>query len=175
MPTVSKSSRSTPRPSEVASDIKRRGFQWARQWMQQQQLRPGTALFPNPQPQPSRFNPDEMRRYPTISVQEGDPIDAALEWQEELHYSSQDDFANRVLVVNMANDRKAGGDWDSGTIGPEECLARRSNLAQQLKTEWNTYNPTNSHYPIPARGGLYTPNTSTYLPRCGRPQLAYAD
>ncbi|KAL8669169.1 MAG: hypothetical protein Q9168_006231 [Polycauliona sp. 1 TL-2023] len=57
----------------------------------------------------------------------------------------------------MANEKRAGGDWESGLMAPEECLCRRSNLVQALKTPYNS-NPPVSHYPIPRYGVIYSPH-----------------
>ncbi|KAF2667203.1 hypothetical protein BT63DRAFT_442180 [Microthyrium microscopicum] len=165
MPSYSKTAKGAPRPSEVASEIKRIYLPWAKQWMQSCGLISGSVLFPDSRGIALKEqSPDQRARtYPAVTVLEGDPVDVALHWQDEINPDAdQRDSGSRILVVNMANDRKPGGDWESGTIGPEECFARRSNLAQQLRTELHSWRPTNSHYPIPARGGIYTLNTIVF-------------
>jgi len=96
--------------------------------------------------------------YPSIAIVEGDSVDIALEWEKEIMPNmDQNDLLNRLVVVNMAHDRKPGGEWETGTLGHEESFARRSSLV--LKLAWNKYvDPSQNHYPIPALGGIYTPN-----------------
>lgn len=85
---------------------------------------------------------------PRITVEDYDPLDLIIHWKE----SGRD-----MPVVNMANERRAGGDWESALVAPEECFARRSNLVKALPTPWN-YEATSAHYPIPQTGGLYSPS-----------------
>lgn len=109
-----------------------------------------------------------------IAVIDGDPVDVALDWH--LYNSRikakgspvENGTANGAVnglgagtgpipVVNMANEKRAGGDWESGLVAPEECLCRRSNLVHALTT------PSKSslhmpHYPLQATGGIYSPH-----------------
>ncbi|KAL8649466.1 MAG: hypothetical protein Q9226_005569 [Calogaya cf. arnoldii] len=94
-----------------------------------------------------------------VAVIDGDPLDVALDWHE---HNSQSGVQNSrglgqqaIPIVNMANEKRAGGDWESGLMAPEECLCRRSNLVQALKTPSN---PAVSHYPIPRYGVIYSPH-----------------
>jgi hypothetical protein len=92
-----------------------------------------------------------------VAVVEGDPVDYALGWYQ--YVASDSSYRNkRIPVVNMANEKRAGGDWESGLMAPEECFARRSNLVHALTMPWNAHSgaPTNL-YPIPQRGGIYSP------------------
>ena len=106
----------------------------------------------------SKLSPGNRLR---VAVTEGDPVDVALDW----HASNFKDDVKRasaccsIAVVNMANESRAGGDWESSIVAPEEGLSRRSNLVQSLVTPWNPSSST-SHYPIPTQGGLYSPNVS---------------
>ena len=98
-----------------------------------------------------------------MAVIDGDPIDVALDWHES---NTKDHASNRtssfakqggsIPVVSMANDKRAGGDWESGLIAPEECLCRRSNLAKALTTPSQTSAHV-PHYPIRPTGGIYSP------------------
>lgn len=162
MPSASKSSKGVPRPSEIASENKRYYAQSVMNLMHSQNLIPGSLFYQDSAAIRLTTPPDPTRKYPSVTVMEGDAVDVAINWQDETAPNAkQEDRGNRILVVNMANDKKPGGDWESGTIGPEECFARRSNLAQQLKTHWYTWDVTSAHYPIPPRGGLYTLNTGS--------------
>jgi hypothetical protein len=162
MPSVSKSSRGVPRPSEIASENKRYYAQSVTNLMSSQRLIPGSLFYADSAAINLTTPQDDSRPYPSVTVMEGDAVDVAINWQDETTPDpKQEDREHRMLVVNMANDKKPGGDWESGTIGPEECFARRSNLAQQLRTQWYTWDATTAHYPIPPRGGLYTLNTGS--------------
>jgi hypothetical protein len=94
-----------------------------------------------------------------VAVVEGDPVDYALGWYQYLAADpAYRDSAKRIPVVNMANEKRAGGDWESGLMAPEECFARRSNLVHALTMPWNARGGTaDSLYPISQRGGIYSP------------------
>lgn len=81
---------------------------------------------------------------------EGDPINYALGWYQ----SAASSHCKKIPVVNVANEKRAGGDWESGLIAPEECFARRSNLVHALTMPWNAQlGKEENFYPIPQRGG----------------------
>jgi len=42
------------------------------------------------------------------AVLEGDPVDIALDW------AASEDAPGSVPVISMANEHRAGGDWESG-------------------------------------------------------------
>lgn len=97
-----------------------------------------------------------------VAVIEGDPVDVALGWHDsnmEENGATRDirKQAAAIPVVNMANEKRAGGDWESGLIAPEECLCRRSNLAKVLTTPTNLSGQV-PHYPIRTTGGIYSPH-----------------
>jgi len=98
-----------------------------------------------------------------VAVIEGDPVDVALDWHAA---NSKDPASSKVTsvakggsipVVSMANEKRAGGDWESGLIAPEECLCRRSNLAKVLTIPGQSSAQV-PHYPIRTTGGIYSPN-----------------
>ena len=87
---------------------------------------------------------------------EGDPVNYALGWYQSA--VSADSNCRRIPVVNVANEKRAGGDWESGLMAPEECFARRSNLVHALTMPWNAQlGKDENFYPIPQRGGIYSP------------------
>ena len=104
---------------------------------------------------------------PRIAVIDGDPVDVALDWYAKNfkdgittgNYGCNQDQESLPVV---ANEKRAGGDWESGLIAPEECLCRRSNLVRALTTSFEPASPEPSglvsHYPIPPTGGIYSPN-----------------
>lgn len=91
-----------------------------------------------------------------VAVMEGDPVNYALGWYQSA--LSADPNCKRIPVINVANEKRAGGDWESGLMAPEECLARRSNLVHALTMPWNAQlGREENYYPIPQRGGIYSP------------------
>ena len=94
-----------------------------------------------------------------IAVINGDPVDVALDWHDanckEGSASKSSVAGSTIPVVNMANERRAGGDWESGLIAPEECFCRRSTLAQALMTPMSKSSKT-PHYPMRTTGGIYS-------------------
>lgn len=75
-------------------------------------------------------------------VREGDPVDIATGWATST--------STKVVFICAANEKRPGGDWETGVVGYEERLCRRSNLSSHLQ------NPKESNYPIPSEGGLYS-------------------
>ncbi|KAL2045675.1 hypothetical protein N7G274_002105 [Stereocaulon virgatum] len=101
-----------------------------------------------------------------VAVIEGDPVDVALGWHDsnlEENGATRDmrRQAAAIPVVNMANEKRAGGDWESGLIAPEECLCRRSNLAKVLTTP-SAQSGQVPHYPIRTTGGIYSPHVVVF-------------
>ena len=147
-----------PKPSEIAAEAKR-------------VYMPHVFKHHIKSPQTSYFYPDSSqikvgaeKRSPQrlrVAVVEGDPVDYALGWYQ---FASTDPAnrhsIKRIPVVNMANEKRAGGDWESGLMAPEECFARRSNLVHALTMPWDTQ--ADNFYPIPQRGGIYTPEVCMY-------------
>jgi hypothetical protein len=82
-----------------------------------------------------------------VAVIDGDPVDTALKWHRESTEGSKS-----IPVVSMANEDRPGGDWESAKMGQEEDICRRSNLARALTSPSRA-----SHYPIPSKGGIYSP------------------
>ena len=105
-----------------------------------------------------------------VAVIDGDPVDVALDWFE---YNKKSGNASKIAgkqkegepipVVSMANEKRAGGDWESGLSAPEECLCRRSNLVQALTNLAKSCGPPNqpARYPIQTTGGVYSPHVGT--------------
>lgn len=102
-----------------------------------------------------------------VAVIEGDSVDVALDWNDANagdsgagKVTSASRQGGKIPLVSMANEKRAGGDWESGLIAPEECLCRRSNLAKVLTTpsQASTQIP---HYPMKTTGGIYSPHVGT--------------
>ncbi|PHH91153.1 hypothetical protein CDD83_1487 [Cordyceps sp. RAO-2017] len=61
----------------------------------------------------------------------------------------------RIPFICAANERRPGGDWETGCAGYEEKLCRRSNLSATLSSPWpGVAAASASHYPIPSTGGI---------------------
>jgi len=104
-----------------------------------------------------------------IAMVEGDPVDVALSW------ATTNEKEGEIPVINMANDKKPGGDWESSSwqvdtyglnadssldvMAPEENLCRRSNLVATLNDAKGHHS---SNYPIPPRGGIYSQHVGKY-------------
>ncbi|KAL8959315.1 MAG: hypothetical protein Q9193_003804 [Seirophora villosa] len=144
------------KPSDIAAEAKRIYFSQAEK------------RCPN-LPARSAFYPDTSRllagpksvpqRKLLVAVIDGDALDVALGWQE---YSQRGNAQGEAIsLVNMANEKRAGGDWESGLMAPEENLCRRTNLVQALKTPYQ-HGTQISHYPIPDLGGIYSPHVVVF-------------
>ncbi|KAJ4387679.1 hypothetical protein N0V93_008277 [Gnomoniopsis smithogilvyi] len=136
----SSSSRSSkPKPAEVAAETKKFLKKTAGTWpaysylfsqplaITQDQLPPRPMLNLNP---------------PSFYVRDGDPVDFAACWSNANNNAP-------VAFICAANEKRPGGDWETGVSGYEERLCRRSNLSSHLSTP-------KTNYPLPAEGGLYS-------------------
>lgn len=145
-----------PKPSEIAAEAKRTYIPYIERKMPEAPVR--SMLYPDSSQIPANIDPSSRERL-RVAVIDGDPVDVALDWyQYALQNSHDSQRPSPIPVVNQANEKRAGGDWESGLMAPEECFARRSNLVHALITPFNSYGPSPSfHYPIPQRGGIYSP------------------
>lgn len=142
---------SRPKPSEIAAEAKRIYIPWIAKYMEQLHP-PYSVLYPDSLAIP--VDPGmNTSTWPRVAVMEGDPVDVALGWYQ---YNQSNGNRTQIPVVNMANEKRPGGDWESGLMAPEECFARRSNLVRALPTPWHA--GSREHYPIPQRGGIYSPS-----------------
>ena len=154
------------KPSEVAAEAKRMYIPFIEQRFPH--LPPISTLYPESYSlslEPSERRPRRLR----VAVIDGDPVDVALDWNEHnrTEFTPSPDSSpggndSSIPIVNMANEKRAGGDWESGLIAPEECLCRRTNLYHTLITP-NPKSKLETNYPIPATGGLYSPNVGKSL------------
>ncbi|KAF2176327.1 hypothetical protein K469DRAFT_682501 [Zopfia rhizophila CBS 207.26] len=158
-----------PKPSEIAAEAKRTYMPL----ILRNHIKNAVTSYFYPDASAIKINPEKRtQQRPRVAVFEGDPVDYALGWYQQVYAST--DPSIRIPVVNMANEKRAGGDWESGLMAPEECFARRSNLVQALTMPWNQNQQpaTPDHfYPIPQTGGIYSPEV--YVFRRG-PEHNYA-
>jgi hypothetical protein len=152
-----------PKPSEIAAEAKRTYNPYIAKYYVKNAV---TSYF-YPDASVIRISPEKRSKYRSrVAVIEGDPVDVALSWyQYSLKDPSTKQSQQPIPVVNMANEKRAGGDWESGLMAPEECFARRSNLVHALTMPWNQNQKPGSpdpFYPIPQRGGIYSPQVCMY-------------
>lgn len=156
------------KPSEIASEAKKTYTPYIQS--QYPQFAPISISYSDSSKLRLSIRPSSGRKL-RVAVIEGDPVDVALDWNDS---NAGDSGAGRVTaasrqggkvpLISMANEKRAGGDWESGLIAPEECLCRRSNLAKVLTTpsQASTQIP---HYPLKTTGGIYSPHVGTLLLR----------
>ncbi len=150
------------KPSDVAAEAKRTYIPYIEQRLPQFPAQSYT--YPDSSKlRVNRGGPNGVKRKLRIAVIDGDPVDVALDWSEYNIKNDEKDCTaegskagGRIPVVNMANEKRAGGDWESGLVAPEECLCRRSNLVHAL-TAPSKSSAHNSHYPLQTTGGIYSP------------------
>lgn len=153
---------SRPKPSEIAAEAKRIYMPHVMKYY----VKDPTTSYLYPDTSAINISPEKRSQQRLrVAIVEGDPVDYALGWYQ---YVSADpayrDSIKRIPVVNMANEKRAGGDWESGLMAPEECFARRSNLVHALTMPWNAHLSTADNlYPIPQRGAIYSPQVCTFI------------
>jgi uncharacterized protein (TIGR02452 family) len=92
-------------------------------------------------------------RPPLFRFEAGDPVMRAI-WYASMDTSERADGSRvRVPFICAANERRPGGDWETGCAGYEERLCRRSNLSATLSSPWPGTGET-SNYPIPSTGSI---------------------
>ncbi|AEO59937.1 hypothetical protein MYCTH_2308648 [Thermothelomyces thermophilus ATCC 42464] len=133
-----------PKPSEVASEAKRIYIpmirdRYAVTWTTCSYIYHQPLLQINFTDRPLDLSP------PVFYVSVGDPVDTALNWVESARCA--------IAFICAANDKRPGGDWETGVVGYEERLCRRSTLAACLATPADG-SPANSHYPLPTCAGV---------------------
>ena len=147
---------SKPKPSDIAAEAKRAWFPYI---LEKCIDKTKPTSFSIPESLSICVDAKKRSIYRTrVAVLEGDPITHALGWYQSFIQNPAYKDCKRIPVVNGANERRAGGDWESGATAAEECFARRSNLVQALTMPWRGPMGRNeSHYPIPQEGGIYCP------------------
>ncbi|KAL6852945.1 hypothetical protein ACO1O0_007493 [Amphichorda felina] len=92
----------------------------------------------------------------------GDPVSKAIEYGAAETQESEATGSPRIRVpfICAANERRPGGDWETGCSGYEEKLCRRSNLSATLSTPWPS--TVSSNYPIPSEGVVLSDSVAVY-------------
>ncbi len=83
----------------------------------------------------------------------GDPVNVAMDWVEQTGCA--------VPFICAANDKRPGGDWETGVVGYEERLCRRSTLAACLAIPAEG-SPANTHYPLPICAGVLSQHVGQF-------------
>lgn len=151
-PSASKSGKSSkPKASEVAAETKKQyiphikktyGSCWPtvsylyHQPLQQLSIPRCVSNFPSP---------------PTFHITTGDPVDFALHMARTETARTGESVS--VPFICAANEKRPGGDWETGVVGYEERLCRRSTLSAALATP-GPGSMVESNYPIPCEGGI---------------------
>ncbi len=143
------------KPSDIAAEAKRMFMPYIEQKLPH--WRPNSIFYNDSSD--LRLSPKlGVKRKLRVAVIDGDPVDVALDWHDVNNAErSTEKEGGTIPIVSMANEKRAGGDWESGLLAPEECLCRRSNLVRALTTPWDPSTPS-THYPIPPTGGIYSPH-----------------
>ena len=161
------------KPSDIAAEAKRTYIPYIEQEFPQF---PANSYLYSDSAEIRVVPPRESRPRPRVAVIDGDPVDVALDWhavnQKDRSRSNDWNMSKNggkqrgegIPVVSMANEKRAGGDWESGLIAPEENLCRRSNLIRTLLNPGKVSN-SSSNYPIPPTGGIYSPNVGSLTPK----------
>ncbi len=76
-----------------------------------------------------------------------------MEWVDQTGFA--------IPFICAANDKRPGGDWETGVVGYEERLCRRSTLAACLATPADG-SPANSHYPLPICAGILSQHVGQF-------------
>ncbi|KAK2590201.1 hypothetical protein QQS21_012117 [Conoideocrella luteorostrata] len=142
------------KPSEVAADTKR-NFIPIVQSKYGDMFPPYSMLYSQPTKHLEIQRHNLSTRPPVIRIEAGDPVMAAISYASVDSQASEAVGGPRVRIpfICAANERRPGGDWETGCSGYEEKLCRRSNLSATLSSPW-PHTQVNSNYPIPSTGGI---------------------
>ncbi|TQN65006.1 hypothetical protein CSHISOI_10420 [Colletotrichum shisoi] len=137
------------KPSEVAADTKKKLIPEVNRHFREE-WPPYSILYSQPLLQLPLSRPSFISSdLPKFYVVHSDPVDCALGWAQT--------EGVRIPFICAANEKRPGGDWETGVVGYEERLCRRSNLSATLATPHpDAYMATN--YPIPMEGAIYSPD-----------------
>jgi hypothetical protein len=161
---------SKTKPSDVAQEAKKHYLQSVKKrkpgWLM------GSILCPDTSSMEIAQKTSPWAR-PRVTVERCDPVDCAINWNDHSAECNEKGIAaRRIVLVNMANEKRAGGDWESGLQAPEECFARRSTLVHALthtyedpyqENAYQQYPPASKFYPIPQTGGIYSHSVGMYF------------
>ncbi|KAI1112516.1 hypothetical protein F5Y14DRAFT_264991 [Nemania sp. NC0429] len=138
---------SKPKPADVAAEAKKNYIpiirsEYAHQWTT------CSYLFQRPLDQ-IRLEPLglSLPPIPEFHVCSGDPVDFTINWKAQ--------GQTGIPFICAANDKRPGGDWETGAGSYEERLCRRSTLSATLAIP-GPGSHVDCNYPIPSEGGIYS-------------------
>ncbi|KAK0749873.1 hypothetical protein B0T18DRAFT_117029 [Schizothecium vesticola] len=146
------SSKSKPKPADVASETKRKFIPLIREEYAGR-YKINSYLYHQPLAQLDFHNRLTDYVSPNFYVYPGDPVDGAVNWAR--------DAGAEVPFICSANDGRPGGDWETGAAGYEERLCRRSTLSANLASPAPAPQ-ADPHYPIPMYGGILSPQVVVF-------------
>ncbi|RAK77784.1 uncharacterized protein BO72DRAFT_376943 [Aspergillus fijiensis CBS 313.89] len=104
----------------------------------------------------SRYEALDPRFSPRLTTQVeillGDTFDIATALGPSLYPNNQNN-AEHVCILNMANANRPGGGWLNGALAQEEALCYRSSLSSTLK---------HRYYPLRFLGAIYSPSVLVF-------------
>ncbi|KAF4594948.1 mitochondrial chaperone BCS1 [Ophiocordyceps camponoti-floridani] len=138
------------RPAEVAAETKRNFIPLIRAH-HSHEFPPYSVLYRQPVTQLAIQRRVPSTRPPVFRFVAGDPVMAAESYGASDSLTSEQQV--RIPFICAANEKRPGGDWETGCSGYEEKLCRRSNLSATLGTP-DPATGERSNYPIPTSGGI---------------------
>ncbi|CAK7564297.1 MAG: hypothetical protein SEPTF4163_002186 [Sporothrix epigloea] len=148
-----KSTKSKPKASEVAADTRRNYIPLIKN-NYAHIYKTCSILYAHPLTDLSLHGfPQHYSRMPSFFVRHGDPVTAAIDWAYQMFGEIGQPVA--VPLICSANDKRPGGDWETGVAGSEERLCRRSTLSATLATP-APESCYQTNYPIPIEGGIFS-------------------
>ena len=152
-----------PKPSEIAVEAKRTYIPYIEQ--KYPDLPARSFAYAEVGPVEESEDKNTASKTLRVAVIDGDAVDIALKWNKEEARARPQDPKRRVSpqelripLVLPVDEKRAGGDWESGSMAPEENLSRRSNLVHCLSRNRAVLNDLETAYPIPSKGGFYAPH-----------------
>ncbi|CAF9917829.1 MAG: hypothetical protein GOMPHAMPRED_001389 [Gomphillus americanus] len=151
-----------PKPSEIAVEAKRIYIPKIEQYLPELPAQ-SFAYSEVAGVHPSLRKGNDNRRL-RIAVIDADAVDVALQWNYEEGRSKSQDLSCpvpsnelRIPLILPVDEKRAGGDWESGSMAPEENMSRRSNFVRCLARS-RVSSEDAQIYPIPSKGGIYCPH-----------------
>lgn len=150
------------RPSEVAADTKR-NFIPAVRSNYSERFPPVSHIYRHPATALEVTRRICSTRAPTFLVEATDPVTKAISCaiSDTQVSEAQGGPPVRVPFISAANERRPGGDWETGCSGYEEKLCRRSNLSAILGAP-SQESGVETYYPIPSDACLFSENVIVY-------------
>lgn len=112
-----KSTKSKPKASEVAADTRRNYIPLIKN-NYAHIYKTCSILYAHPLTDLSLHGfPQHYSRMPSFFVRHGDPVTAAIDWAYQMFGEIGQPVA--VPLICSANDKRPGGDWETGVAGSE--------------------------------------------------------